>query len=87
MTQTEYENKDLLISAIKDFKIDGGIIMGGLADTIQEFSNIVSKFPEPLLNVDIVFALQKDNSKTELKTQLNEFISKNKDIYEEVKTY
>jgi len=84
---TEYENKDLLITAIKDFKIDGGIIMGGLADTIQEFSNIVSKFPEPLLNVDIVFALQKDNSKTELKTQLNEFISKNKDIYEDLKTY
>jgi len=87
LTQTEYENKDLLISAIKDFKIDGGIIMGGLADTIQEFSNIVSKFPEPLLNVDIVFALQKDNNKTELKSQLNEFISNNKDIYEDLKTY
>ena len=54
--------------------------MGGLADTIQEFSNIVSKFPEPLLNIDIVFGLQKDNNKAELKAQLNEFISTNKDI-------
>lgn len=83
----EYDNKDLLISAIKDFQIDGGIIMGGLADTIQEFSNIVSKFPEPLLNIDIVFGLQKDNNKTELKAQLNEFISTNKDIYKNLKTY
>lgn len=67
---TEYENKDLLITAIKDFKIDGGIIMGGLADTIQEFSNIVSKFPEPLLNVDIVFAFKRTIVKPSLKLNL-----------------
>lgn len=85
---TEYENKDLLISAIKYYQIDAGIIIEGLANTIQEYSNVISKFPEELLDVDIVFGLQKENTeKTELKTQLNEFIAKNKDSYESLTTY
>ena len=85
---TEYENKDLLIDAIRSFKLDAGIIFEGLADTVQEYSNTVSKFPEDLLDVDIVFGLQKENTEnTELKTQLNEFIANNKQNYEGLATY
>ena len=85
---TEYENKDLLIDAIRSFKLDAGIIFEGLADTVQEYSNTVSKFPENLLDVDIVFGLQKENTEnTELKTQLNEFIANNKQNYEGMATY
>ena len=83
----EYENKDLLLTAIKDYEIDAGIIFEGLATTIHEYSNIVSIFPEPLLNVDIVFGLQKDNNTNELKTQLNEFIANNKNNYESLTSY
>lgn len=84
---TEYENKDLLLADIKDYKIDAGIIFEGLANTIQEFSNIATKYPEPLLPVDIVFALQKNNINTELKSQLNEFIASHKENYENLASY
>ena len=48
----------------------------------------MSKFPEDLLDVDIVFGLQKENTEnTELKTQLNEFIANNKQNYEGMATY
>ena len=41
---TEFEKKDLLLSAIRTYQIDAGIIIEGLANTIQEYSNVISKF-------------------------------------------
>ena len=35
---TEYENKDLLLNAVRSFQIDGAIIFEGLAKTVQEYS-------------------------------------------------
>ena len=82
---TEYENQDLIIQALKNHTIDGGIIFSGLADTIQEFSNVISKFDQPVKDVDIVFALQK--GKDSLKEELNDFIAKNKADYKKMQSY
>ena len=65
-------------------KIDAVLLIDGICRTIQMVSNELSIYPEPFLEVELAFGLQKDN--LQLKNQLNNFIDENAGLHESLLT-
>ena len=63
--------------------VDVGITIDVLANDIQNFTNEVSLFPEPLLSVKVGFGLQKENE--DLLAKLSEFLKSNPDLFTDLK--
>ena len=75
-----YEDGENFQEDLIRHKIDAVILIDGLCRTIKMVSNEISIYPEPFLEVENAFGLQKDN--LELKNQLDTFIDENAGLHE-----
>ena len=75
-----YEDGENFQEDLIRHKIDAVILIDGLCRTVKMVSNEISIYPEPFLEVENAFGLQKDN--LELKNQLDTFIDENAGLHE-----
>ena len=68
----QYANIDKLISDLRNHKIEGGILFGGLAEHIKMIGNMFTIIESDLYTVDSGFGLKKNSG--ELETRINSFI-------------